>query len=828
MTRKRDRDAARRPWTESELEQELAAIEPEARLRPPADLLARIREEIPDPLPAVAPANDGGADAGGASSGWWRQHRFAIAAAFVLVAATGLLTVRLGNLASPSRLAAPDAALERPSLAAEADASGREAAGRDRVAPSANDAAAGARGTEADPAAQAVPDREAASRQVAEAPQDANAVLRRELGERRRAIERRTAAPGERDDALTAPELQALGSVAEEIAVTSESPSLDESKLEQDARAHEVELEKIPTARDPRAGTEQLSRREGSTGRSERAVTGTAPPAPPRPAAATAEGTAEANRMIAELRLQKEALEGRLRDAATTSPREAAPETEPAAATAPPAADRPTAPPAPRRVADVRPEPPSLDSRFDAMQFRPAPANPFVDPAEDPLSTFGLDVDTGSYTLARRYLDLDRLPPSESVRVEEHVNFFDYGDPAPSSRDGDFAIRLEAGPSAFAPEGAERLMLRVGVRARDVAAADRKPAALIFLVDVSGSMQRENRLELVKRSLELLIDELRPEDSIGLVVYGTTGRALLEPTRDRAAIRQAIARLVPEGSTNLEDGLQIAYEMASRVEPGRSSRDLIRRIVLCSDGVANVGVTDAEALLRSVADWAVRGVELTTVGFGMGNYNDELMERLADRGDGAYAYVDSLREARRIFVESLTGTLQTVAADARVQVELDPEVVRSYRLLGYANRAIPDQAFRDERVDAGEIGAGHRVSALYELELAPGAARSDVLATVRLRWRSKQSGETEETEHRLRVRDVAPSWAASPASLRLAQVVAGFAERLGRSPHTGATLDRLFREGQDVLGAFPGRLDVAQLVTAIGEARDLEVLAGQR
>ncbi|HVS62164.1 MAG TPA: von Willebrand factor type A domain-containing protein [Thermoanaerobaculia bacterium] len=846
--------------TDRELEQRLASIETEARSKPPAELLAAIKSEIPEELPTHRSANQASVGGVAAGTGWWLRHRYAIAAALLVVAATGLLSVRLAHLASSDRLAPmaqdstagstgePSVEIERDRGNAQAKPEGGGAADlsaepgphrRQLDSPDQAPSRARALRTEREQR----PDESGQRLGATDAGDEARESFSGgslDAGDTAEARSPEPASPFERTaddrspDALTDPSgrsasivgntaedrdsrgdaQRARAAAVEEISVSSEAPRVDKRELQQGATTARQEQERSPTARSGRAAT--------------RTTTG------------------EHGEMVAELKKQKEALESELQALQAlqalgyvTSPEAAAgtatsadtsaspkPATEPAPAAASVRADSMASPAARDRLARgiaPRPTPPDLDASFDAMQFSPAPSNPFVDPAEDPLSTFGLDVDTGSYTLARRYLDLDRLPPSESVRLEEYVNFFDYGDPAP--RRGDFAIRLEAGPSAFAPDGAERLVLRVGVRARDVEARDRKPAALIFLVDVSGSMQRENRLELVKRSLELLIDELGPEDSIGLVVYSSNARAVLEPTHDHDAIRQAIARLVPEGSTNLEDGFQIAYEMASRVGRRASSRELIRRVILCSDGVANVGVTDPESLLRGVADWAQQGVELTTVGFGMGNYNDELMERLADRGDGSYAYVDSLREARRIFVENLTGTLQTIAADARIQVEFDPEVVASYRLLGYANRAIPDAAFRDERVDAGEIGAGHRVSALYELELARGASRSDRLATVRLRWRSKESGRTEETEEMLREGDAARSWSSAPASLRLAQIVAGFAERLGRSPHTGATLDELFREGQAVLGEYPGRLDVARLVTEIGEARDLEVMA---
>ncbi|MGH7860189.1 MAG: YfbK domain-containing protein, partial [Candidatus Binatia bacterium] len=371
------------------------------------------------------------------------------------------------------------------------------------------------------------------------------------------------------------------------------------------------------------------------------------------------------------------------------------------------------------------------------MFFRPTETNPFVDTAEDRLSTFGLDVDTGSWSLARSYFDRGAAPPPEAIRVEEFVNAQSYSDPAP--RRGDFTLVAEGAPSPFAPDESYRL-LRFAVKARELGAGDRMAANLTFVVDVSGSMNRENRLGLVRRALGLLLSELGGDDRVALVVYGTRGRVVLRHTHDHEAIREAIASLRPEGSTNAEEGLRNGYDLAA--EAWR--RDAINRVILCSDGVANVGATGPESILERIGAEARRGIELTTVGFGMGNYNDALMEQLADRGDGAYHYVDSLEEARRIFVDELTGTLQTVAKDAKVQVEFDPRVVDRWRLLGYENRDVADRDFRNDRVDAGEIGAGHSVTAFYEVELKDGG--KGPLATVRLRAKRPRGVEAAEQE----------------------------------------------------------------------------------
>jgi Ca-activated chloride channel family protein len=412
------------------------------------------------------------------------------------------------------------------------------------------------------------------------------------------------------------------------------------------------------------------------------------------------------------------------------------------------------------------------DAPYGDMFFKEHGTNPFVDTDDDRLSTFGLDVDTGSYTVMRRYINDGNLPPREAIRVEEFVNAFSYGDRPPAR--GDFAIRAEAAPTPFM-KGSLYRVVRFNVRGRAVNEKDRKPAVLTFVVDVSGSMNYQNRLELVKKALGLLLDRLNPSDHVGLVVYGSSAHIVLEPTSDKLSIRAAIERLSPGGATNAEDGLRTGYEVAARFR----RRDGINRVILCSDGVANVGATGPDSILKVIERQAKENdIELTTVGFGMGNYNDVLMEQLANKGDGRYAYVDTLEEARRIFVEELTGTLQTIAADAKAQVEFEPSVVARWRLLGYENRDIADEKFRDDTVDAGEIGAGHSVTALYEIKLKEDAPLRGAAATVRLRYRSKETGRVVELEHDLRLSDFAGRWDSAPRGLKLASLVAEFAEIL--------------------------------------------------
>ena len=280
------------------------------------------------------------------------------------------------------------------------------------------------------------------------------------------------------------------------------------------------------------------------------------------------------------------------------------------------------------------------DRPYDLTFFQHYGVNPFIDTEDDHLSTFAIDVDTASYTIARRFLDDGHLPDQNSIRVEEFVNYFDQGYAAPT--DNAFAIHIDGSPSPFG--NGNHWLMRVGLQGKELLEEQRQDATLVFTIDVSGSMARESRLLLVKQSLRLLVDELRSDDKVAIVIYGDRGSVLLEATeaRERGKILQAIDSLQPGGSTYVEDGLKIAYRLA--VDEVQSDR--ITRVMVLSDGVGNVGNTGHESMLRQVQDYVDQGVTLTTVGFGMGNYNDILMEQLANDGDGAYYYVDTLSEAR--------------------------------------------------------------------------------------------------------------------------------------------------------------------------------------
>ena len=446
----------------------------------------------------------------------------------------------------------------------------------------------------------------------------------------------------------------------------------------------------------------------------------------------------------------------------------------------------------------------------DAMFFQDYGTNPFVDASADNLSTFAVDVDTGSYTLARSYLNDGYRPPPEAIRLEEFVNYFEQDYPLPQQ--DAFNILIEAAPVPFTAE--QTLVMRVGLQGYDVPDEQRPDATLIFVIDISGSMNRENRLGAVKEALYALLDGLRPTDQVGIVVYGSRGRVILEPTplSKHNRVQRAINKLRPGGSTNAEEGLRLAYEMAT----ANYDSERINRLVLCSDGVANVGNTGPDSILETVRQQARDGITLTTVGFGLGNYNDVLMEQLADDGDGTYHYVDSQSEARRLFVEGLTGTLLTIAKDAKVQVDFNPQVVTAYRLMGYENRNVADQDFRNDEVDAGEIGAGHSVTALYEIVLSEQVQPNDVVATVRMRWEDPETGQVTEIAKALTPQEVAGAFEQASARFRLDVAVAGFADELGQGAWAqNADLAQVLALAQTAAAELPNDPDVQELVRLI-------------
>lgn len=414
------------------------------------------------------------------------------------------------------------------------------------------------------------------------------------------------------------------------------------------------------------------------------------------------------------------------------------------------------------------------------MFFQDYGVRGFVQAAKDNRSTFAVDTDTGAYTVARSYVQDGVKPPPDAIRPEEFINYFHYNYPNPEAGET-FGIYVDGAPSPFSQEPEHR-MLRVGIQGYAVPADERPDANLTFVIDVSGSMGEDNRLGLAKRALYLLVEELRPTDQVAIVVYGSEAREVLgmTPAADKQSILRAINQLGPEGSTNAAAGLQLGYALAAQ----GYNPEAINRVILLSDGVANVGETGPDQILHLIKDKAAAGITLTTIGLGMGNYNDTLMEQLADDGDGFYAYVDTMEQARRVFVDQLTSTLLTIAKNAKIQVEFDQATVESYRLVGYENRKVKDDDFRNDKVDAGEIGAGHSVTALYEVVLAKDAGETAApVATVYLRWEEPETGEVIEKNQVFTLGELTATFEEAAPRFQLANAVAEYAEVLRQTEY---------------------------------------------
>ncbi|MFC7491597.1 MULTISPECIES: vWA domain-containing protein [unclassified Knoellia] len=461
-------------------------------------------------------------------------------------------------------------------------------------------------------------------------------------------------------------------------------------------------------------------------------------------------------------------------------------------------------------LAQPSPAGPPVPGPLEDNTFVDAGTSGFVDPRDKPRSTFAVDVDGGSFRVARALLHDGHLPPPESVRVEEWVNSFDSGFPSPVK--DDLELRSDQAQAPSASDGTR--LVRIGLQGREVAGKDWRPVALTMVVDTSGSMDIRERLGLVKSSLALLAENLRPSDTIAIVTYETNATPLLEPTpvRDSDKILRAIDRLRAGGSTNLEAGLLLGYDRArAAYQEGATNV-----VLLASDGVANVGATEGGRLASAIRDNGRRGIHLVTVGYGMGNYNDHLMEQLADQGDGFYEYVDTFAEAKRLFVEDLRATLTPVAQDAKIQVEFDPRTVSTYRLIGYENRGLADKAFDDMTVDAGEVGAGHRVTALYEVLPTAGAEEGDVLGTVRVRWLSVDDRDQREDTLALKLEDAktsAGTLGVAAAVADLAQLVKG--GDVSRSDATTGLEDLRHRLSALVEQDAPGARDLDRMLADV-------------
>jgi Ca-activated chloride channel family protein len=448
-----------------------------------------------------------------------------------------------------------------------------------------------------------------------------------------------------------------------------------------------------------------------------------------------------------------------------------------------------------------------------------------IDAHRDWLSTFGIDVDTASYTMIRSSLENGQLPDPSWVRPEEMLNYFRYDYLPPVVDDELFAIEADGAES---PLEETRHLLRIGIQARSPRPASRLPNNLVFLVDTSCSMTGDDRLEMAKRSIVRAVQALAPSDRVAITTYAGGVSVVLPPTSasERLQIEAAVARLNNGGGTAMQSGLSLAYEQAEEMRrPGTYTR-----VVVLSDGDANIGATTPEDLLADIAEHQARGITLSTIGFGNGNYRDDMMEKLANRGNGNYFYVDSDQQSRRIFERDLYRMISEVAADVKIQVELDADWIESYRLVGYDNRAIADEDFRDDAVDAGEIGEDHQVTALYELTLATGveltmASKEARLGTIRVRAKVPGGQVAKETALAVPLSVLRRPFHRADPDLRFATAVIGAAELLRHSEHARAwSWPQVLSIARGVGTQDPDR---AQFLTLIERAATLSRLAAR-
>ena len=452
--------------------------------------------------------------------------------------------------------------------------------------------------------------------------------------------------------------------------------------------------------------------------------------------------------------------------------------------------------------------------------------NPIKLAIEHPVSTFSIDVDTGSYSNVRRFLNQGSLPPHDAVRAEELINYFPYAYAAPSTGARPFAVHTEM---ASTPWNHDTSLLRVGIKGREIARHALPPANLVFLIDVSGSMNEPSKLPLLKSAFELLAEELRPQDKISIVVYAGASGVVLQPTtgdrKDR--ILASLQQLSAGGSTHGAAGIELAYRVAQQnFQPGG-----INRVLLATDGDFNVGVTNFEALKNLIEQKRRSGVSLSTLGFGTGNYNDQLMEQLADAGNGNYSYIDTLNEARKALVDEFTSTMAIIARDVKIQIEFNPALVAEYRLIGYENRMLKREDFSNDKIDAGEIGAGHSVTALYEFRLhgqgkslidslryqpaAQVSPRSGELALLRLRHKTPDGENSELMEVPIAQKAI-QSLSSASTEFRFAVAVAAFGQELKGGKYLGNFGYREIRQlaqGARAEDRFGYRAEFLELVT---------------
>lgn len=462
--------------------------------------------------------------------------------------------------------------------------------------------------------------------------------------------------------------------------------------------------------------------------------------------------------------------------------------------------------------------------------------NPFQRVVDHPLSTFSIDVDTASYSNMRRFLQNGNLPPKDAIRIEELINYFNYNY-APPTGSTPFATHLE---QSICPWNTQHKLVRIGLKGRVLETASRPPLNLVFLLDVSGSMNNANKLPLVKRAMALLTQQMNEQDHVSIVVYAGASGLVLPPTSgaNRPAIMDALERLSAGGGTNGGEGIELAYRNALQ----NFNEQGVNRVVLCTDGDFNIGVTQGGDLNRLIEEKAKSGIFLSVLGFGAGNYKDSTMEQLADRGNGNYAYIDTFSEARKVLADQMTGTLITIAKDVKIQVEFNPARVAGYRLIGYENRMLKPEDFNDDKKDAGEIGAGHTVTALYEVVPAglsvdgkppvdalkyqvnsrPGDRDSSrELLTVKLRYKEPRSDVS--TKVSFPLMDSDNSFTQADPDFRFAATVAGFGMILRESQYKGSlSFDQILEwavqsQGTDPFGYRREFTDLVRNAQAIGK-----------
>jgi Ca-activated chloride channel family protein len=496
----------------------------------------------------------------------------------------------------------------------------------------------------------------------------------------------------------------------------------------------------------------------------------------------------------------------------------------------------------PHPVPPVMEEEPPVRGRrpdFNTEAYDRIVENAFLAVQENPLSTFSIDVDTASYANMRRFINAGQLPPKGAVRIEELINYFSYDYPEPEAKgEVPFSAAMEVGP---APWKKGHQLVRIGLRGESVSVEERPKANLVFLLDVSGSMNSPNKLPLVKQALKVLVEHLQPEDRVAIAVYaGASGLVLPStPVKKKGEIFGALERLSAGGSTNGGMGIQLAYDVAKAhfVEDG------VNRVILCTDGDFNVGTTNQGDLIELIEEKAKTGTFLTVLGFGMGNYKDSTLEKLADHGNGNYGYVDSLAEAKKLLGSQIDGTLVTIAKDVKIQVEFNPASVKAYRLIGYENRVLAKEDFNDDTKDAGEIGAGHTVTALYEIvpmdidiELPPvdllkyqtPVARPKLkkrgmeleLLTLKLRYKEPAGDKSELMEIPLLVSE--PTLDEVSKDFKFAAAVAGFGMLLRDSDYKGdLSLDKIIELAGQGLGTDE-KGERMEFLSIVKQVRDMQ------